>query len=62
MKSIFAARQRYMLGKMNKIEFNYLVAEHVFKKWVVLAKNTQHHWRWLAELSAYLELKFLGIE
>jgi hypothetical protein len=61
-KSIFSARQRYMRGMMTKQEFNYLVAQEVFKKWVFRAKDTEHHWRWLAELSAYLELKFLGIE
>jgi hypothetical protein len=51
-----------MRGMMTKQEFNYLVAQEVFKKWVFRAKDTEHHWRWLAELSAYLELKFLGIE
>jgi hypothetical protein len=61
-RSIFAARQRYMLGLMTKREFNYLVAEKVFKKWVFAAKNTVPHWRWLAEVSAYLELKFFGVE
>jgi hypothetical protein len=51
-----------MLGQMTKREFNYLVAEKVFKKWVFAAKNTVPHWRWLAEVSAYLELKFFGVE
>jgi hypothetical protein len=62
MKSVFAARQRYWRGDMTKLEFNRLVAQAVMAKWVPLAKETQPVWRWLAELSAYLEMKFLGIE
>lgn len=61
-KSVFAARQRYWRGDMTKFEFNRVVAQSVMAKWVPLAKETQPSWRWLAELSAYLELKFLGIE
>lgn len=62
MKSIFAARQRYSRGAMTKAEFNQLVAREVFAKWVPLGKAMVPHWRWLAELSAYVELKHLGIE
>lgn len=51
-----------MMGRITKVEFNYLVAEHVFKKWAPAAKEMLPHWQWLAEMSAYLELKFLGIE
>lgn len=62
MRSLFAARQRYVNGRMSKEDFNRLAAEHVFKKWIPIAQNTEPCWRWLCELSAYLELKHQGYE
>lgn len=62
MKSLFAARQRYWRGDMTKVEFNQLCAREIFGKWIPRAQATPHHWRWLCELAAYMELKFHGMD
>ena len=62
MKSVFAARQKYIAGTITKQEFNRVVANWVFDKWVPLSVQTDPNWRWLCELGCYLELKHYGVE
>jgi hypothetical protein len=62
MKSVFAARQRLVAGDITKSDFNRILVQWLFPKWVALAKETQPEWRWLCELGCYLELKHHGVE
>jgi hypothetical protein len=61
-KSVFAARQQYIAGRITKWQFNRIVGESVMAKWVPVSVQTEPCWRWLCELSAYLELKQMGYE
>lgn len=57
MKSLTAARDRCLRGMMSKRDYNKLLAQHYVSKWTRLVKSTRPEWRWLCELSAYLEIR-----